>query len=229
MYHVASEETYKDGQIIFQEGTYGDWVYVIKSGSVEISKTVRGEKVIIAVLEPGQVFGELGYLGAIKRTARARAIGETSLGVIDRSFLDKEFNRLSEDFRTIVVAAVKRFGILIDRTSEFSSRKEARAQKSLSLSFKDRDSFIKAYTGNISRGGLFIKTERLLKEGEKFALKLHLPELSKPMKFDCEVAWTREQSETEKRPSGMGVKFCEMSRQDSQILNRYVQTLIKGE
>ena len=123
---------------------------------------------------------------------------------------------------------MKRFRTLIDRACEFSSRKEARAKKSLSLSFKDRHSF-KAYTGNISKGGLFIKTERPLKEGEKFLLKMQLPDLSEPMKLDCEVAWTREQSETEKRPSGMGVKFCEMSKQDSQILNRYVQTLNKGE
>ena len=29
MYPVATKETYKDGQIIFREGTYGDWVYVV--------------------------------------------------------------------------------------------------------------------------------------------------------------------------------------------------------
>ena len=230
MYPIATEETYKDGQIIFREGTYGDWVYVVLSGSVEVSKMIGGRKSIITVLEPDEVFGELGYLGAIdKRTATVRAIGETTIGVIDRTFLDKEINKLSGYFRTILVAVVKRFRTLIDRACEFSSRKEARAQKSLSLSFKDRHSFIKAYTGNISKGGLFIKTERPLKEGEKFLLKMQLPDLSEPIKLDCEVAWTREQSETEKRPSGMGVKFCEMSKQDSQILNRYVQTSIKGE
>jgi hypothetical protein len=43
MYPVASEEQYADGQIIFREGSWGDWVYVIKHGSVEISKTI-GEK-----------------------------------------------------------------------------------------------------------------------------------------------------------------------------------------
>ena len=229
MYPIATYETYKDGQIIFREGTYGDWMYVVLSGSVEVSKMNGGRKSIITVLEPDEVFGELGYLGAIKRIATVRAIGETTLGVIDRAFFDQEFNKLSGHFRTILLAVVKRFRTEIDRTCEFSSRKEARVQKSLSVMFKDRQSFIKAYTGNISKGGLFIKTERPLKEGEKFLLKMQLPDLSEPMKLDCEVAWTREQSETEKRPSGMGVKFCEMSKQDSQILNRYVQTLNKGE
>ncbi len=230
MYPIATKKTYKDGQIIFREGSYGDWIYVVLSGSVEVSKMIEGRKSIITVLEPGEVFGELAYLGTIdKRTATVRAIGETTIGVINRTFLDEEINKLSGYFRTILVAVVKRFRTLIDRACEFSSRKEARAQKSLSLSFKDRQSFIKAYTDNISKGGLFIRTERPLREGEKFLLKMQLPDLSEPTKLDCEVAWTREQSDTEKRPSGMGVKFCEMSKQDSQILNRYVQTSIKGE
>lgn len=224
IYPIASEEAYENGQIILKEGSSGDWVYVVLSGSVEISKTIGGRKFIISVLEPDEVFGELGYLGDIKRTATAQAIGETTVGVIDRTFLDKEFNKLSGYFRTILVAVVKRFRDLIGRTSEFYTRKEARVQKTLSLTFKDHQSFIKAYTGNISEGGLFIRTERPLKEGEQFLLKLQLPGLSEPMKVNCEVAWVREQSDTEKTPSGMGVKFCKMTKQDNQILSQYIQT-----
>ncbi len=229
MYQIASEETYKDGQVILEEGSSGDWIYVVLSGSVEISKTIGGKKSIITVLEPDEVFGELGYLGAMKRSATARAIGETTVGVIDRTFLDQEFNNLSAPFRSILVAVVKRFRNLIDRACEFSSRKETRVQKTLSLMFKDRKSFIKAYTGNISRGGLFIMTERPLKEGEQFLLKLQVPDLPEPIKVNCEVSWVREQSDIEKRPPGMGVKFSKMTKRDNQILNQYFQTLIKGE
>lgn len=229
MYQIASEETYKDGQVILEEGSSGDWVYVVLSGSVEISKTIGGRKFIITALEPGEVFGELGYLGAMKRTATARAIGETTVGVIDRSFLDQEFNKLSGPFRSILVAVVKRFRNLIDRACEFSSRKEARVQKTLSLTFKDRKSFVKAYTDNISKGGLFIMTERPLKQGEQFLLKLQVPDLPEPIKLNCEVSWVREQTDTEKRPPGMGVKFCKMTKKDNQVLNQYFQTLIKGE
>jgi len=229
MYHIASEEIYKDGQVILEEGSSGDWVYIVLSGSVEISKTIEGRKFIITALEPGEVFGELGYLGAMKRTATARGIGETTVGVIDRSFLDQEFNKLSGPFRSILVAVVKRFRNLIDRACEFSSRKEARVQKTLSLTFKDRKSFVKAYTDNISKGGLFIMTERPLKQGEQFLLKLQVPDLPEPIKLNCEVSWVREQTDTEKRPPGMGVKFCKMTKKDNQVLNQYFQTLIKGE
>ena len=229
MYQIASEETYKDGQVILEEGSSGDWVYVVLSGSVEISKTIEGRNFIITALEPGEVFGELGYLGAMKRTATARAIGETTVGVIDRSFLDQEFNKLSGPFRSILVAVVKRFRNLIDRACEFSSRKQTRVQKTLSLTFKDRKSFVKAYTDNISKGGLFIMTERPLKQGEQFLLKLQVPDLPEPIKLNCEVSWVREQTDTEKRPPGMGVKFCKMTEKDNQVLNQYFQTLIKGQ
>jgi CRP-like cAMP-binding protein len=109
MYPIASEESYKDGQVIFKEETSGDWVYAILNGNVEISRTIGDRKYIITVLAPGEVFGELGYLGDIKRTATARAIGDTTLGIIDRSFLDREFNLLSSAFRAILVAVVNRF------------------------------------------------------------------------------------------------------------------------
>jgi len=229
MYQIASEETYKDGQVILEEGSSGDWVYVILSGSVEISKTIGGRNFIITALEPGEVFGELGYLGAMKRTATARAIGETTVGVIDRTFLDQEFNKLSGPFRSILVAVVKRFRNLIDRACEFSSRKQTRVQKTLSLMFKDRKSFVKAYTDNISKGGLFIMTERPLKQGEQFLLKLQVPDLPEPIKLNCEVSWVREQTDTEKRPPGMGIKFYKMTKKDNQVLNQYFQTLIKGQ
>jgi len=228
-YHIASEETYKDGQTIIEEGSSGDWVYIVLSGSVEISKTIGGKKFIITVLEQGQVFGELGYLGAIKRTATARSIGETTIGVIDRSFLDQEFNKLSGPFRGILVAVVERFKNLIDRTCEFSVRKEARAQKTLTLMYKDRKAFVKAYTSNISKGGLFIMTEHPLKQGEQFLLRLQLPDLPEPINITCEVLWARKQTDSEKKPPGMGVKFSKMTKRDNQTLNQYFQALVRGE
>ena len=227
-YPIASEEHYTDGQVIFQEGSGGDWVYVIQRGAVEISKTITGKKYVLSVLETGEVFGELGYLGVIKRTATARAIGETIVGIIDRTFLDKEFNNLSGYFRAILVTAVKRFRNQLERSCEFTTRKDDRVQKRLSLAFKDRQTFVKAYAENISKGGLFIRTERPLKEGEQFLLTLQLADSSEPINATCEVVWARTQSEGETRPSGMGVKFYKMSQQDTELLNRYLQATMEG-
>jgi uncharacterized protein (TIGR02266 family) len=228
MYNLASEETYQNGQIIFKEGSSGDWVYLILSGSVQIFKTVGDKEIIIETLQPGEVFGELSYLGGIKRTTSARAVGETTLGVIDRTFLDKEFNKISADLRSIITALVRRFKKLLDRAIDFSSRAEQRFLKTLSLTYKDRDAFFKAYTGNISSGGLFIRTKNPLDKGEQFLLKLQLPDLSQPMKIKCEVVWAlKEEAETEGKSAGMGIKFIEMSKSDYQILKQYLNNLMK--
>ncbi|MBW1667663.1 MAG: cyclic nucleotide-binding domain-containing protein, partial [Deltaproteobacteria bacterium] len=47
MFTLASEETYEDGQVIIKEGSAGDWVYVILSGAVEISRTIGGRRFVV--------------------------------------------------------------------------------------------------------------------------------------------------------------------------------------
>lgn len=229
MYPIASEEQYADGQIIFREGSWGDWVYVIKHGSVEISKTIGGKTYVLSVLEPGEVLGELGYLGVFERTATARARGETTLGLIDRTLLDREFNKLSVYLRAILVTAVKRFRSQIERSCEFAIRKDDRVKRPILLTFKDHTTFVTAYTENISKGGLFIRTDRPLKQAEQFLLTMQLVGSPTPINATCEVVWTRTQSEGETRPAGMGVKFCEMSKRDNHLLNQYIQAVQKGE
>ena len=119
--NVVLEETYEDGEVIFKEGNSGDWVYVVLSGAVEVSKAVDGARFVLSILKSGEVFGELALIGAVKRTATTRAIGRTSVGIIDRGFLDREFNKLSTDFRTVLVAMVDRFIKTMDRAREFST------------------------------------------------------------------------------------------------------------
>jgi CRP-like cAMP-binding protein len=121
MYNIASEDTYEDGQVIFKEGSSGDWVYVVLSGSVEISKMLGDQKMVIEVLAEGEIFGELSFLGGIKRSATATAVGPTTLGVVDREYLDQQFNNLSSDFRTVLSALVKRFKKLSDTAVAASS------------------------------------------------------------------------------------------------------------
>jgi CRP/FNR family cyclic AMP-dependent transcriptional regulator len=229
MFIFSSEETYQDGQVILEAGASGNWVYMILSGSVEIYRMGEGKKFVIETLKEGEVFGELSFLGNIKRTASARAIGETIVGIIDRDSLDEEYNKLSSDFRSILISVATRFKTMIDRMSDVSVRREARLPRSISLSYKDQESFAKAYTANISGGGLFIRTKKPLGQGDQFLLNLQLAGLPNPLKIKCEVVWSRSQeSDAGKRPPGMGVKFLEMAQKDEQTLNHYLQVARRG-
>lgn len=109
MLQIASYESYQDGQIIFREGDSGDWVYVVESGAVELSKMIGETKVVIELLRrEGDVFGEMAFIANISRTATAQAIGPTSVGIVDRKYLDGELNRLSGSFQSILKALVLR-------------------------------------------------------------------------------------------------------------------------
>jgi CRP/FNR family transcriptional regulator, cyclic AMP receptor protein len=223
MFTFASEETYEDGHVIIKEGTSGDWLYVVLSGAVEISKMINGKKFVIEVLKEGELFGEVGFLGGKKRTATATAIGQTTLGIVDRTALDVEFNELSSDLRNILMAMAKRFEKMVNRVIDFSSRSEVRVKKTLSLTYKDDMAFVRAYMGNISSGGLFIKTDKPLPQGEQFFLRLQLPDLPDPLRLSCEVVWARGAAEaTSKEPAGMGVKFLEMTQKDGDMLKQYL-------
>ena len=223
VHNLAIEETYEEGQIIFKEGSSGDWIYMIVSGSVEISKQVGDETKIIEVLGPGEIFGELVFIGGFTRTATAKAVGITTVGIIDRDFLDSEFNKLSSQFRTILVAITHRFRKMLDRASDFSTRTEPRIPKALSLVFKDRKSFVRAYTENISSGGLSIRTENPLPSGHQFRLKLQVPGKPEQMEVKCEVVWSCKKDEgSPDKPSGMGVKFTEIADNDLRFLKKYI-------
>ena len=229
MFTLASEEKFKDGEIIFKEGSPGDWVYVVLSGTVKVYKMVKGKQFVLAVLKPDDVLGESSFLGGTnKRNATAQAVGETSLGVIDREALDVDFNKISSDFRTLLVASMKRFNTMLERAFDVAIRSEPRLPKTLSLSYRDHQSFIKAYTGNVSSGGLFLRTDNPLAEGETFLLKLNLPGLPDALEINCDVLWTRKKGESSpQQPAGMGVQFGEMSEKDQQALTHYLQNFLK--
>jgi CRP-like cAMP-binding protein len=102
MFKIASYETFQDGQIIFEEGSNGDWIYVVEEGKVEISKNVGGQKIVTETLKEGDVFGELAYIDKTPRSSTATAKGTTVVGIIDRDFFDAEFNKIPTDFQKVL-------------------------------------------------------------------------------------------------------------------------------
>lgn len=223
MFNIAGEESYHHGEIIFKEGSSGDWVYVVESGSVEISKTIHGQKYVIEVLEKGDIFGEVGFIGGMGRIATAQAVGETTIGIIDKDFLTSEFNKLSEDFRLILVAVAQRVKKMTDRATEYTARKAPRVSKVLPVMFKFQDTVIKGSLGNMSTWGLFIRTDSPLNPGHKFSLKLDLPGIKETLKLRCEVVWSRPQPEGPHRPAGMGIKFRDIDMKDYRTLKEYIK------
>jgi CRP/FNR family cyclic AMP-dependent transcriptional regulator len=91
--HVATDENYATGTLIFEHGEVGDKLYIILTGRVRISRTVAGMgEEALAVLNPGAIFGEMALLDDTPRSADARVHERCGLMVINReSFEDLLF------------------------------------------------------------------------------------------------------------------------------------------
>ncbi len=87
---IVHERAYRDGEIIFEQGTPGTALYLLRGGMVEIMrKNLNGEEIPLAMLEPPASFEELAAVGPeVVHWASARARGPVSLVAIGRSDLD---------------------------------------------------------------------------------------------------------------------------------------------
>src|SRR3954447_6799195 len=82
----AHVKQYAPGETIFLMGSPGDSMMAVLSGSIRISvPSPEGKEIVLAILEPGEIFGEIAVLDGKERSADARAITESScLAVLTR-------------------------------------------------------------------------------------------------------------------------------------------------
>src|SRR5689334_10431524 len=78
--------------------------------------------------------------------------------------------------------------------------------------FRSVDELVTAYTGDLSRGGLFVSSERLLPIGTSVQIALELPDGGPPAHLPAKVAYLLEpaQAATMGRPTGMGMEFVDI-------------------
>lgn len=68
------------GDILFREGDPGDRLYVIGEGKIKLGRTSSdGRENLLAILGPGEMFGELSLFDPGPRTATATAVAETQV------------------------------------------------------------------------------------------------------------------------------------------------------
>lgn len=87
---ICQEERFKVGTKIFEEGDVGDKLYIIIDGEIRISKQIPGiGEEALAVLKPGQYFGEMALMDDSERSADAIANKSCRLVSISRSDLEQ--------------------------------------------------------------------------------------------------------------------------------------------
>lgn len=85
---AESTRTYEKDMMIFSESQSGADMFVIQNGQVRISKVINGNEVILAVLKPGDMFGEMALLENKPRSASAIAHEKCKLMVVNKNNFD---------------------------------------------------------------------------------------------------------------------------------------------
>jgi len=84
----AREESHPTNHVLFREGDPVDSFYLVREGGVTVFRDAKGKPIqLLARLEEGGYFGEMGLLNRARRLASARTAGPTRLLRIDKANL----------------------------------------------------------------------------------------------------------------------------------------------
>jgi len=81
---------YENKEMIFLPGDRGDKVYYLKEGLVRLARlSPGGKEITLAILEPGEVFGEMSFLDGLPRETFAEAMDRTLVCISRRKDFEK--------------------------------------------------------------------------------------------------------------------------------------------
>lgn len=102
-------KNYKVGDVLFNEGDFGDKAYVLREGAVEVSIKSAGKNISLAVLEPPTVFGEMALLlKNQRRTATATVKKRSEIVEIDKDAFVSILASTDQVVNVIMSATVER-------------------------------------------------------------------------------------------------------------------------
>ena len=100
--------------VLFREGDEGNDMYVIQTGSVEITRTIGDRERTLAVLPAGEFFGEMAIINDRPRSGTAIVKTNAKLLVIDRGTFESMLAGKSE----VAVRMIKTMGARLERANQ---------------------------------------------------------------------------------------------------------------
>lgn len=105
----ARNRKFAPEEAIFMMGSSGDSMMVVLTGQVHISMpSADGKEIVLAILGPGEIFGEIAMLDGKERTADAKAATECSLAILYRRDVLKFFEQYPAAWSSIVSVLCER-------------------------------------------------------------------------------------------------------------------------
>jgi CRP-like cAMP-binding protein len=98
------------GETIFLMGSPGSSMMAVLNGQVRISiSSPEGKELLLAILQPGEVFGEIALLDGKERSADAKAMSSCALAVLERREVMAFLERNPATWPRIVEVLCERF------------------------------------------------------------------------------------------------------------------------
>jgi CRP-like cAMP-binding protein len=99
--------SYRKNEIIYLPGDPSDTVFLLKKGRVKISRlSEEGREATMAILDPGEIFGELEALQAVPRESLVQALEPVMVCEIRR----EDFDRYLHQYPEVGGRVIKWFG-----------------------------------------------------------------------------------------------------------------------
>ena len=89
--------TLRRGDALFAEGDVAEELFIVEKGRIAIAnRSVDGRESVVALMEPGDVFGELPLFDGVGRSAHARALEPSRVYAVSYAPLREIFERKPE-------------------------------------------------------------------------------------------------------------------------------------
>ena len=102
--YIVDEDEFENGQEIVIQEKFGNWLWVILEGTVEVVRLMPEGQAPINKLSDGAFIGSITSLKTKSnvRSATVTAIGRVQLGVLDYHRILEEYSKLSEAFKGVL-------------------------------------------------------------------------------------------------------------------------------
>ncbi len=123
--YVIDEEDFFDGDEIVFEGNYGNWIWVILEGIVDITRETPNGPLNLISISNGSFVGSIASFLTDDnvRSATVVARGHVQLGMLDSQRLAEEFAKMSSELRIVVKSLDKRIKQVSDNAIDLYTKK----------------------------------------------------------------------------------------------------------
>jgi CRP-like cAMP-binding protein len=119
---LGGRRRYASGEILFLEGDPAGEVLVLLSGEVKISVgSVEGREVILDVLEPGALIGELSAIDGEPRSATVVALSAVEVLAVAAGSFNGFLDRHSDVLRQLLMEVIHRLRLRVRHQLEFGA------------------------------------------------------------------------------------------------------------